>query len=119
MSAGALEDANAKLGVAYAKKLLSEARLKQYVIRSPFDGFVGLRNVVLETSFMGQKDTFTRDLKRLKFDFKVPEKYITDIKEGNEIKIFTEITDQAITAKVDVLNVNVEKMVDFCWYEVL
>ena len=45
----------------------------------------------------------------MKFDFKVPEKYINDIKEGNEIKIFTEIKDQAITAKVDVLNVNVEK----------
>ena len=29
VSMGALEDANAKLGVAYAKKLLSEARLKQ------------------------------------------------------------------------------------------
>ena len=39
----------------------------------------------------------------------VPEKYINDIQEGNEIRIFTEIRDQAITSRVDVLNVNVEK----------
>ena len=110
MSTGALEDANAKLGVAYAKKLLSEARLKQYIIRSPFDGIVGLRNVsVGDFVQVGQKILLLEDLKRLKFDFKVPEKYINDIKEGNKIKIFTEIKDQAITAKVDVLNVNVEK----------
>ena len=75
-----------------------------------FDGFVGLRNVsVGDFVQVGQKILLLEDLKRLKFDFKVPEKYINDIKEGNEIKIFTEITDQAITAKVDVLNVNVEK----------
>ena len=60
---------------------------------------------MLEISFKLAKNTLLEDLKRLKFDFKVPEKYINDIKEGNEIKIFTEIKDQAITAKVDVLNV--------------
>ncbi|MDA9688951.1 efflux RND transporter periplasmic adaptor subunit [Betaproteobacteria bacterium] len=110
VSTGALEDANAKLGVAYAKKLLTEARLKQYIIRSPFDGVVGFRNVsVGDFVQVGQKILLLEDLKRLKFDFKVPEKYINDIKEGNEIKIFTETKDRAITAKVDVLNVNVEK----------
>ena len=70
VSMGSLEDANAKLGVAYAKKLLSEARLKQYIIRSPFDGVVGLRNVsVGDFVQVGQQILLLEDLKLLKFDF--------------------------------------------------
>tara|TARA_B100000963_G_scaffold342844_1_gene344081 strand:- start:551 stop:1639 length:1089 start_codon:yes stop_codon:yes gene_type:complete len=110
LSAGSLEDANAKLGVAYAKKLLSEARLKQYEIKSPFDGIVGLRDVsVGDFVQVGQQILLLEDLKRLKFDFKVPEKFINDIKIGNEIKIFTEVKNDPLAVTVDVLNVNVEK----------
>ena len=86
------------MGVAYAKKLLSEARLKQYIIRSPFDGVVGLRNVsVGDFVQVGQQILLLEDLKLLKFDFSTG-KYINDIQEGNEIRIFTEIRDQAITS---------------------
>ena len=42
--------------------------------------------------------------KTLKFDFKVPERYVNYLVVGEEIKIFTEVRNIPIVAKIDVLD---------------
>ena len=110
LSTGSLEDTRAALGVAGAKKMLTEAKLKLFTVKSPFNGVIGLKNVSIGDFIeVGENILLLEDLKTLKFDFKVPERYVNYLVVGEEIKIFTEVRNIPIVAKIDVLDIRVDQ----------
>ncbi|OUV02582.1 MAG: hypothetical protein CBC42_07380 [Betaproteobacteria bacterium TMED82] len=110
LSSRALNDAEALFNIALAKKKLREATLALYSIKAPFAGMTGLRNVsVGDFIDIGQEILLIEDLSKLKFDFRLPEKYINLIKIGQEIEISTEATEEPITAEVEAFDVRIEK----------
>ena len=90
--------------------MLSEARLKLFTVKSPFNGVIGLKNVSIGDFIeVGESILLLEDLKTLKFDFKVPERYVNYLVVGEEIKIFTEVINMPIIAKIDVLDITVDQ----------
>jgi len=62
------------------------ARAGDYVITAPFTGFLGLREVSPGTLVSpGTQVTTLDDIHIIKVDFSVPEKFISALKEGQEI----------------------------------
>lgn len=65
---------------------LIEARLRQTVIRAPFDGVLGLRQIS-EGSVIGPADVIVDvvNIDPIKIDFSIPERYANVIKNGSRI----------------------------------
>ena len=75
-----------------------------------FNGVIGLKNVSIGDFIeVGENILLLEDLKTLKFDFKVPERYVNYLVVGEEIKIFTEVRNMPIVAKIDVLDIRVDQ----------
>lgn len=82
---------------ARAKLEASQARLRDYVIRAPFSGVLGVRQVSVGTLVSpGTVITTLDDLSHVKVDFTVPESYLPYLKEGLAI----EATSQTYPGKV-------------------
>ncbi len=83
------EEAEAQVKVAQAKLALSEARYQRALVRAPFNGVLGLRNVSVGEYVKDGADLVTLDdLSRLRVDFKLPERYAAQAKVG--MKVFVE-----------------------------
>ena len=56
-------------------------------IRAPYDGQIGLRNISMG-SYLSPSDVITtlRDVRQLKLEFSVPEKYAKNIAKGSKVK---------------------------------
>jgi membrane fusion protein (multidrug efflux system) len=65
---------------------LIEAMLRQTVIRAPFDGIIGLRQIS-EGSVITPSDVIVNvvNLDPIKIDFSIPEQYANIVKKGSEI----------------------------------
>lgn len=73
----------------HAKAQVEElkAEIKESSITAPFDGFLGIRNVSVGTLVSpGTIITTLDDIKKIKVDFSVPEKYVLSIKAGTKIQ---------------------------------
>lgn len=78
-----------------------QAAIAKTVIRAPFTGKIGFKNVsigayVTPTSII----TTIRQTSRLKLEFSVPEKYTSKIKLGNNISFSTESSSRNYNAKI-------------------
>lgn len=63
-----------------------QSRIANTVIRAPFDGMLGLRNVSIGALVQpGDMVTTIDDLSRMKVDFDVPAMYLSDLKAGLEV----------------------------------
>jgi membrane fusion protein, multidrug efflux system len=83
------EEAESQVKVAQAKLALSEARFQRALVRAPFNGVLGLRNVSVGEYVKDGTDLVTLDdLSRLRVDFKLPERYAGQAKVG--MKVFVE-----------------------------
>ncbi|HEY4787039.1 MAG TPA: efflux RND transporter periplasmic adaptor subunit [Bacteroidales bacterium] len=70
-------------------------------IRAPFDGTVGLRNISLGAQVTPSTALVTiRDIKQLKLDFSVPEKYSGRIKPGTKLKFTVQGDEKKYDATV-------------------
>lgn len=88
------------------------AQVQKTEIRAPFDGTVGIR-FISEGSYITPSTLVARmqDIKNVKVDFSVPEKYVGSIQKGNKV-LFTiegssnqyEGTVYAIESKIDPLS---------------
>ena len=70
-------------------------------VRAPFDGTIGLRNISIGAQITPSTALATiRDVKRLKLDFSVPEKYSSIIKPGFKVKFTVQGDDKKYDATV-------------------
>ena len=70
-------------------------------VRAPFDGTIGLRNVSIGAQVTSSTALATiRDVKHLKLDFSVPEKYSSTIKPGYKVTFTVQGDDKKYIATV-------------------
>lgn len=77
---------------------LIEAQLNKMVIRAPFDGVLGLRQVS-EGSVIGTADVIASivNIDPIKIEFSIPERYANEIKNGSKIYFSSNVSaDEAI-----------------------
>jgi len=90
-----------ELNTLKAEIQLIKARIAKTEIRSPFSGMIGFR-YVSEGSYISPqvKITTLQNINTLKLEFALPEKYLGQIKIGNNIYFKTQSTNKIYSAKV-------------------
>lgn len=78
-----------------------KADINKTVIRAPFDGKIGFKNIS-NGAYITPATIITtiRQVNRLKLEFSVPEKYSNVVKVGNLISFTTETTSKKYSAKI-------------------
>jgi membrane fusion protein (multidrug efflux system) len=72
-----------------------KAQLRKTEVLAPFDGVIGLRNISIGAEVTpGMALAAIRQVRQLKLDFSVPEKYSNEVKRGLKVK-FTVLGDEA------------------------
>ncbi len=88
ISKQARDEADNAMKVQQAAMVLAQVRLDKSVIRAPFNGIVGLRNVsVGDYVAAGQDLVPIEAIDPLKVDFRVPELYLSQIRTGQALQI--------------------------------
>ena len=78
-----------------------EVQINKTEVRAPFDGTIGLRNISIGAQVTTATALATiRDVRRLKLDFSVPEKYGSIIKPGFKVKFTVQGSDIKYDATV-------------------
>ncbi|WP_428635170.1 efflux RND transporter periplasmic adaptor subunit [Sedimenticola sp.] len=82
------DKAYAELQANKARVALKKEALSKTVLAAPFDGIAGLRAVsVGDVVTPGQALVEVVDIDPIKVDFRVPEKYVGEVQQGQQIKI--------------------------------
>lgn len=82
------DEALAKLESARAALQLSQARLDKTDVSAPFSGILGLRRVSPgDYVTPGQDLVNLEDIDPLKVDFRIPERYLSSLTDGQEIRV--------------------------------
>ena len=102
ISAQDLDQALSEYQVSQAEVALARARLSKTVLRAPFDGVVGLREVsVGDFVSVGQDLVDLLDLSKLKVDFRVPEIYLRAVAVGQIVQVTVDaIPDRSFGGEV-------------------
>lgn len=88
MSKEAREDATNALKLQQASYELAQAKLDKTRIVAPFDGVIGLRTVSVGEYVTPGKDIAPlEDVDTLKADFRLPERYVADVKVGQTLEL--------------------------------
>jgi membrane fusion protein (multidrug efflux system) len=88
VSGSAQDTAQSNVTVLEAKLQLSEARLAKMRIVAPFDGVVGIRAVAVGDVVRDGTDLVNiEDIRRLKVDFRLPERAFTQLKVGLPVEV--------------------------------
>lgn len=78
-----------------------KVQIRKTEVRAPFDGTIGLRNISVGAQVTPATALATiRDVRQLKLDFSVPEKYSSDIKPGVKVKFTVQGDDKKYDATV-------------------
>src|SRR5664280_2156600 len=78
-----------------------EVQINKTEVRAPFDGTIGLRNISIGAQVTTATALATiRDVRRLKLDFSVPEKYGSIIKPGYKLTFTVQGDDKKYSATV-------------------
>ena len=78
-----------------------KVQIRKTEVRAPFDGTIGLRNISVGAQVTPATALATiRDVRRLKLDFSVPEKYSSEIKPGVKVKFTVSGDDKKYDATV-------------------
>lgn len=77
------------------------AQIQKTEVRAPFDGVVGLR-LVSEGSYISPNITIARfvDIRSVKIDFSIPEKYSAQVDIGTDVLFTIEATSRSFTGSV-------------------
>ena len=88
---------------------LIDAQLRKTVIRAPFDGVLGLRQVS-EGSFISSADPIVSvvNLDPIKIEFSVPERYANKVKNGSEISFSSNAVEGNAIGKVFAIEPNID-----------
>jgi len=110
VSSSAQDQAASSVQVAEARLKLAEARLAKMRILAPFDGVVGIRDVsVGEYVKDGTELVNIEDIRKLKVDFRLPERYFTQLKPGLPVEVVADALPGArYLGSVDAINPRVD-----------
>ena len=100
------DEAQSTFDTAAAEVSLAETRLSKQVLRAPFDGIVGLRNVSVG-SFVntGIALVNVEKIDTLKVDFKIPEIFLTSVKVGQDIEVQVDpVPDRTFKGQIYAIN---------------
>ncbi len=80
---------------------LIQAQLRKMVIRAPFDGVLGLRQVSVG-AVIGTSDKIANivNIDPIKVEFSIPERYANKVKLGSMISFSNNVTDGEVSGKV-------------------
>lgn len=85
-----LDSAAANLSINQAQSEFAQAQLEKLTVRAPFDGMIGLHNISAgEYVNAGQELVNLVELSTLKFDFSLPETYLSKVKLNQNVEIQT------------------------------
>ncbi len=110
VSGSAQETAASNAEVLAAKLKLAEARLAKMRIVAPFDGVVGIRSVSIGDYVRDGADLVNiEDIGTLKVDFRLPERYLTQLRAGQAVEVVADAlpgarykgTVEAINPRID------------------
>jgi membrane fusion protein (multidrug efflux system) len=106
ISGQALDEAENNLRVSAADLESMEARLAKMEIRAPFAGTIGLRSVsVGEYVKEGQDIVNLESLDPLKVDFRIPEVYLSQVRNGQALQITLDaVADRSYSGQVYAIN---------------
>ena len=110
ISSSAQDQAESSLQVAEAKLKLVEARLAKMRIVAPFDGVVGIRNVSVGDYVKDGAELINiEDIGTLKVDFRLPERYFTQLKAGLPVEVSADALPGArYLGSVDAINPRID-----------
>jgi membrane fusion protein, multidrug efflux system len=91
VSSSAQDQAESNVAVLQARLQLAQARLSKMRVVAPFDGVVGIRSVNVGDVLRDGTDIVNiEDIRTLKVDFRVPERFFTQIKVGLPVEVTTD-----------------------------
>ncbi len=86
LSAADLDELRARLGMAEARLAAARSQWQKRIIRAPFSGVVGLRNINLGAYVeSGAVLTTLDDRETLELEFRIPERYFNAVKTGQTV----------------------------------
>ena len=106
VSGSARDQAAATLKVQAARLQLAEAQLAKTRIVAPFTGVLGLRNVSVGDFVKDGAELVTlEDISSMKVDLRLPERYLGQLRKGQEISVVVDAFPQrSFAAKLDALD---------------
>ena len=110
VSSSAQDTAQSNVTVLAARLQLAQARLAKMRIVAPFDGVVGLRAVSIGDVVKDGTDLVNiEDVRRLKVDFRLPERIFTQLKVGQPVEVTTDAVPGArYSGRVDAINPRID-----------
>ena len=110
VSSSAQDQAASSLQVAEARLKLAEARLAKMSILAPFDGVVGIRNVSIGDYVKDGADLINvEDIRTLKADFRLPERYLPQLKPGLPVELTADaLPGSRYAGSVDAINPRID-----------
>ena len=109
ISSRGLDEAQANADIAAARRDLAKARFDRTQLMAPFAGRVGLRqHSVGDYVKEGELVAVLEDSRRMNFDFRVPERFIDQIRPGQPLTIQTDLGVRPMSARVAAVDVRVD-----------
>jgi membrane fusion protein (multidrug efflux system) len=110
VSDSAQEQAAANVEVLAAKLKLAEARLAKMRVTAPFDGVVGIRSVSVGDYVRDGADLVNiEDIAQLKVDFRLPERYFTQLRTGQAVEVVADaLPGSRYRGTIDAINPRVD-----------
>jgi membrane fusion protein (multidrug efflux system) len=110
ISSSAQEQAASNVQVLEANVKLAEARLSKMRIVAPFDGVVGIRNVSVGDYVKDGADLINiEEVRTLKVDFRLPERYLTQVRVGQAVDVVADaLPGKSFRGALDAINPRVE-----------
>lgn len=106
VSASAQDESASKLRVAEAALALAEAKLSKMTLVAPFDGVVGIRNVSVGDYVKDGADLINlEDIRSVKIDFRVPERFQPRVSVGQRVDVATDaLPGRRFVATIDAID---------------
>lgn len=106
LSQQALDTSSANLKVQQASVQLAEAKLARMLVKAPFNGMVGLRNVSVGDYVKEGQDLINiEDIATLRMDFKLPETYLGRVSKGQAVELTSDaLPGQSFKAVLDAVD---------------
>jgi membrane fusion protein (multidrug efflux system) len=110
VSSSAKDQAASNVQISEAKLKLAEARLAKMEILAPFDGMVGIRNVSVGDYVKDGTDLVNiEEIRTLKADFRIPERYFTMLRVGQKAEVTADaVPGEKFAATLDAINPRVD-----------
>ncbi len=100
------DDAAAKYAEAKAQVKIVQANIDYHIIKAPFDGMIGIRNISLGQYFQeGDNAAVLTMVNPIYIDFQIPQNYLSNIKVGGDIEFLSDAyPGKKLKAKITGLN---------------